>query len=215
MADGRRSVWERLDTPTKVIGAIVATIATAATAFVAIAGNPFAHSNDAAVNATPAALAATQIQKCLRAHAMKSPRMTVAPVMQQHAVFKRCDWPPISDTSTDGYSEVDLNYKSVPHRSDADLYDTVDLIQAPCDTIEVTYYYAIMGGREFATQRIEPGRLYLVRSVEPRPRKFRTVIVELDSEPTDVADLIPRVPNGRTFTVLHSGSYAAYDAHCG
>ena len=178
-----------------MIGAIVATIATAATAFVTIAGNPFAHSNNPAVNATPAALAAKQVQKCLAAHAMRSPRMTSG--TYEHRVFKRCDWPPISDTSTDGYSEVDETNKSVPHRDDSDLYDEVDLIQAPCDTISVTYYYALMGGREFVTQTIEPGRLYLVRSVQPKPRKFRTVIVQMDSEPTDVTQLIPPLSNGR------------------
>jgi hypothetical protein len=212
MEGSRKGFWERLDTPTKVIGAIVATIATAATAYITIAGNPFVNSNGPVVDATPAALAAKQVEKCVANHGMQSPRVTAG--TEQHRAYKRCDWPPISDTSTDGFSEVDLTYKTVPNRYDSDLYDVVDIIKAPCDTIDVTYFYALMGGREFVTQKIEPGRLYLVRSINPKPDKYRTVIVQMDSEPTDVTTLVPPPTTGRTFTILHSGSYAPYDAHC-
>src|SRR4051794_30826148 len=122
--------------PTKVIGAVVAAVVAVATTYVAVAGNPFAPSAaDQQAATDPAAVAAHQVQRCLSTHAMRSPRVTVGQPAH-HLRFRRCDWPPLTDTSTDGYSEINDFARAIPGKLGADAYNTVDRLALPCDTAQ-------------------------------------------------------------------------------
>jgi hypothetical protein len=208
------SRWERLDTPTKVIGGIVAAVVGVITVFLAIAGNPFAPSaEDQAAAKNPAAVAAHQVQRCLQAHGMRSPRVTVGEPAH-HLRFRRCDWPPLTDTSTDGYSEINDFVTEIPGKAGVDLYDSVDRFTLPCDTAQVTYVLAQTGAREFVSRSVASGRLYLVTDVEKGNVMPRLIIKQLNFAPDDVSRYVAPPSNARELFILHTGHFQPFDAVC-
>lgn len=203
--------WERIDTPTKVIGGVIATAALVVTTYIAVAGNPWATSApDQQAQTNTNAVASRQVQRCLKAHGMKSPRVSVPwPNMDdlKKLTFRRCEWPPRTDTSTDGYSEI-VDYDKTINQPNAAEFNTIDRIAAPCDEIKITYVYEKMGTRSFVpSKQLERGQLYLVT--------FRAV-KRLDQIPREAARYVPigAPSDARTFFVLHSADYVPFDAAC-
>jgi hypothetical protein len=207
------SVWERLDTPTKVIGAAVAALAAAVSTYLAVAGNPFSPSPaDQQAQTDPAAVAARQVQRCQTAHGMRSARVTIGQPAHQLR-FQRCDWPPLTDTTTDGYSEIVDSVRRIPGRSNSQAFDVVDQINAPCDEVNMTYLLAQTGGRQFVSRRLQRGRVYLVNGAV-RQGRLRLSLQLLDVVPLAALRYIPDARNDRRFFVLHSGHFQPFDAVC-
>jgi hypothetical protein len=210
----RRGFWERLDLPTKVIGALVVAAGAAVSVYVGVAGNPFAASTaDEQARSDPAAVAARQVQRCMAAHDLRAPRVTVGlPV--RRLTFQRCDWPPLTDTSTDGYSEIVDAVSQVPGLANAAPFNKVDRFAAPCDEITVTYVLAQSSTREFVSRRLERGRVYLATGV-PGKGRTRLVLQRLNFVPAEAWRFIPaEISNDRIFFVLHSGHFQPFDATC-
>jgi hypothetical protein len=209
-----RSFWDRIDKPTKVVGACVAIGVAVITTYLAVAGNPFAPSaSDSLARSEPAAVAARQTQRCLVAHKMHSPRVTVGSTIRRLR-FRRCDWPPITDTSTDGYSEIVDFIRPIPGLKNAALFDEVDRYTAPCDAINVTYVLAQTGSREFVSRRLARGRLYVATTIAVGKYRYRLVLRQLNEIPGAAVTYIPNPSNAREFFVLHSGHFQPFDATC-
>src|SRR4051812_8927997 len=103
MTNERRRLWDRLDTPVKVVGAVVAILVAGVTTYFLVrdkvsSPNP----TDVAAATSPAAVAARQIKKCMAHHGMRAPRVTSGQLLDRRLVFKRCDWLPLVSTSSDG-----------------------------------------------------------------------------------------------------------------
>jgi hypothetical protein len=206
--------WNRLDTPAKVIGGVVATGAAIITTYIAVAGNPFASSAaDQAAQTDPHAVAAHEVKRCMTEHQMHSPVGTVASgnylAGNVVMIFRRCDWPPIADTSTDGYSQI-VDRIAETNASNAAPFDEVDKLSAPCGRITVTYLLAQGGANDFVSRRLERGRIYLAVA----PALGRLALKQLNQIPEGALKYIPPPSNAQLFLVLHSGHFAPYDATC-
>jgi hypothetical protein len=164
--EGKPSLWERLDTPTKVIAAIAASIAALVGAVAA--GAAFFGGNDKTIVVRPSGtspVAGQRIKTCMRRHHLRSPRVSVGARNDTNITFKRCDWPPVVESSTDGYTEV-WNHKQDLPRPASDPYSVVSTFRAPCDQLDVTFVLDHMETRQFTSRRLDRGRLYQVDGVQ-------------------------------------------------
>jgi hypothetical protein len=166
------SFWERLDTPTKVIAAIAASIAALVGAGGVVAGAVFFGGDDKTVVVRPTLTAAAatplageRIKTCMERHHLRSPRISVGARTDANITFKRCDWPPVVESSTDGYTEV-WNHKQDLPRPASDPYSVVSTFRAPCDQLDVTFVLDHMETRQFTSRRLDRGRLYQVDGVQ-------------------------------------------------
>jgi hypothetical protein len=223
-AGGRESLWERLDRPTKVIGTIVAAAASLvgiAAIVVAIIGNPFSEDRFAAeADRDPAAITVHQVQRCMDRHGLRAPEVHIdsltrkikRPVFRTRSrlVFKRCDWPPITSTSTDGYTEVRDDVRWIPGKVAADMFAETDTLRASCDKLDLTFALLHMSGRQFRTSRVEAGRVLGV-AVGVRKGAPALAIRPLKEVPDYAA--IP-LPSAGVFHVLRGGHINLFDARC-
>jgi hypothetical protein len=213
-------LWDRLDTPTKVVAAIAGTIAALAAA--AATGAALFGGNDKAVIVQPkvavspaAPNAADRVGLCMLAHHLRAPRVSVGlsgggiTYPRHTAKLRRCDWPPLTNSSTDGYTEVSVREFDLPKPASAP-YNILGRFRASCDQLDVTFVLVHMFSRLFTSKRLAPGRIYQVDGVS------RSVLIRaLDRVPQDVESLVP-LPSGRppTFYVLYSLHFGLFDAHC-
>jgi hypothetical protein len=212
----KSSFWERLDLPVKVMGGVVALVATALGAYVAVAGNPFAHNPaDAEAQTNPAAVAARQVEKCMHRHDMASPHvMTGSQSLSNHFSIERCEWPPVTTTAPDGYTNIVDGITSLPKPSSS-LYNIVERLRAPCDDLSATFVHDFMGVRLFVSRRLQAGRAYLVAESGPNVNRSVLTIKLLQLIPEDVANLVP-LPSSTTstFFALHTDHIGLFDARC-
>lgn len=209
--------WERLDTPTKVVAAVVAIIGglvgAAATGAALFGGGKETVVVVPTVPPVQAPVAAQRITDCMRVHNMSTPRLAVGLPRGPKIVFKRCDWPPLVKSSADGYTEVRAERTELP-RGNA-WNNTLDAFHGPCDRMDVTFVHVHMGERRFVSRRLAVGRLYDITWVaKPRHRPVLRLLNRLPEElweydvPTPSAD-------SRQFHVFYSGHFWLFDAHCG
>jgi hypothetical protein len=205
----RASLWERIDVPTKVVSAIIAAmsgLAALVAAGLVIVGNPFsADPQEVAAGNNPAALVARQVNRCMRAHHLRSPRVRV-PSEGNPRAFRRCDWPPLTTTSTDGYSEVRNAVVYIPHRSAADRVDAVHVLRADCATLDINFLMAHMDARIFRQTRLREGHL-----IEVALSNGKVAVRPLRSAPPVRG--VPSAAAG-TFTVVKNSNIGIFDARC-
>jgi hypothetical protein len=214
------SFWERLDTPTRVLLAIVGIVG-GVVAGVASGAAFFSHGKTKTVIVAPASPAppgrGEHLALCMLRHHLRAPRISVgvAPYgiafPENRAVFKRCDWPPLTASSADGYTEVRVRNRDLP-KGNAEPYNTVAIFRAPgCDRVDVTFVLDHMFVRQFTNGRLAGGHLYQVMG-NPGGR---VAVRELNRVPSDVTSIVP-LPNESplSFYVLYSGHFALFDAHC-
>jgi hypothetical protein len=142
---------------------------------------------------------------------MRTPRVTVGTRNANRLVFKRCDWPPRTASSEDGYSEV-VNTSTDLHRGAAEEYSDLDSLQGGCDRIAVTYVLDHMFAREFVSGVLRVGRLYVVTTTAQNGEPV-VIVRRLNEAPPDVQlKLAP--PSRNRIDVLRSGHVALFDARC-
>jgi hypothetical protein len=207
-----RGVWERLDLPFKVIGAAVAILGGLIGAYIAI--NPFGDSpEDLAARTSPSAVAAHQVARCMRIHGMRTPRTQVVsgePGVLRKRVFRRCEWPSPVTTSADGYTEVGETTAYL-RRANADLFNEVHTLRAPCTRLRISFVINHMSGRTFRDTTLTEGRVMLA-TTEGSGRRYPGLSVRvLDSVPAGVD--VP-APKPGVFHVLQTGHIELLDAQC-
>jgi hypothetical protein len=216
--------WERLDSRTQFVATVVGILvglAGLATASLTIFGNLFPPDpTDVAASTAPSAIAQHEVQVCMKRHAMGAAQVSIGPTYgkgSERFIVEHCDWP--SSTSADGYTRF-VNKAVTLRKPSADLYNTVDRIDAPCRNVSATYVSDHMGIREFVTRRLQVDRVFLVSEhvVPSRTEKSgRTVvsIQRLDEVPLDVAQLVPPPSTNSTLVfVLHSDHIGLFDVSC-
>jgi hypothetical protein len=205
-------LWERLDTPTKVISAIAASIAAlvgaAATGAAFLGDHKTVVVRPSVIVSRSSPLAGQRISTCMQRHHMRAARISIGVPYAHNITFKRCDWPPLVPTSTDGFTAVSTHVVNLP-KPEAAPYNMVETFRAPCDQLDVTFVLDHMSLRQFTSHRLALSRIYEVDGVP----KGSLAIRLLDQVPSDVN--IPLPSEGpRAFYVLHSGHFALFDAHC-
>jgi|SRR5215211_1211582 len=227
--------WERLDLRIKVIGAVVAILAATVAIAVGIKELLFDDSAgpttpsitdrvaagqqldpaEAAALADPAAVAARQINRCMRRHKLPAPRVRVgATGTATLYVFKRCDWPPLSQPSSDGYSEIRTQVTTIPGKGAADVYNEIDTIRAPCSELVLTFALIHMGERQFKSARLLPGRVLGVTTVEGADRRPAISIALVKNPLQSPAGVDIPGPFPDRFHVLRTGHIDPFDARC-
>jgi hypothetical protein len=213
-------MWRRIDPPVKVIVAIMGLVVTLGGVVVATFGNPFASDpRDAAAFTTPAALAAYQINKCMRAHQMSAqsqivelrrPRRGTRFENTWRTQYRRCDWPPSSPAHLDGYTEITSDGGWIRGKVAADQYAVFEQMLAPCDELVLTFVIGHMNARTFGTIRLRQARLAgAFGSWDGRRNSVAPHL--MDHVPVDVA---PRFDLDDRFNVLHGGHLNVYDVRC-
>jgi hypothetical protein len=164
-------------------------------------------------SADPAA--SSRIAECMLSHQLRATRVSTGigvggiAYPANAARFRRCDWPPLPETAPDGYSEVRVKNFQLP-RPNAAPYNNVARFRAPCEKIDVSYVLDHMFSRQFVTRRLQSGKVYVVEFNESR-----VAIQQLARVPDDATAAVPPpVPDPPTFSVLYSGHFALFDAHC-
>jgi hypothetical protein len=195
-----------------IVGGLLAAIVTGATLF----GHD--KTQTVIVASPPAAVPGRteRIAKCIRRHGLRAPRVSVGitgvgvAYPRNEAMFKRCDWPSLTPSSTDGYTEVRVRNTDLPKPAAA-AYNTVAAFQAQCDELDVTFVLNHMALRQFTSGRLLLDRIYEVDGQAGAALKIR----QLDRVPADVSRLIPLpTASAQAFYVLYSGHFALFDAHC-
>lgn len=203
----RTGVWDRLDTPMKVISAAVVILGAVVGALFAVTGDPFSDPvEEIEARKSPSAVAAHQIDKCMRKHQMPTRRVIVGRSYARARVHKRCDWPPLTATSRDGYSEVTELVAYLP-RAAAEPYNAVHTLRASCARLGVSLVLNHMFGRVFRDVTIREGRVMLATTDARR----RVVIRRLDRVPDDVR--IPD-PQSGVFHVLKTVHISLLSVRC-
>jgi hypothetical protein len=216
--DRRKRVWDRLDTPTKVIAAVAGSIAALAGAVTAGAAL-FSHDKTLIVQPSVGSAAPNAPQRiagCIRRHRLGAPRVSVGisgggiTYPRHSAIFKRCDWPPLTPGSRDGYTEVRVQDVDLPKPAAAP-YNTLGTFRAQCDQLDVTFVLDHMLARLFTSKRLDLSRIYEVGGAANGSLRIR----QLNQVPSDVMSFVP-LPTATppTFYVLYSGHFALFDAHC-
>jgi hypothetical protein len=214
----RQGFWDRLDTPTRVVLAIVGILGGllgAAATGAAFFGQD--NGKTVIVASLPSAVPdrAQRIAACMRSHRLRAARVSVGVPGDSGSpardfVFKRCDWPALTPGSTDGYTEVRVRNIDLP-KGNAAPYNTVSKFRAQCEKLDVTFVLDHMSLRQFTSSRLAVSRIYEVDGVANGSLSIR----ELRQVPADVDVLIPLpTANPPTFYVLYSGHFALFDAHC-
>jgi len=201
----RPGLWDRLDTPTKVVAAGVTSVAAILGGYLAFFGSPLAEDPADPVEATPEAIAARQVQRCMNRHDLPTPRVQEHSRDRSETRFKRCDWPPLT-TSLDGYSEVRDEIQPIPGRDNAHRYNEVHTLRGTCDELRLTFLQNHMDQRVFRTTELQLGRLIAVTEGLRRGRP--TVFIRrLSRVPTDVRLAMPssNAFATDTFNVLKAG----------
>jgi hypothetical protein len=208
-------LWSRVNVTVRVaFAAVTALIVTAGAAF-AIVGNPFAQDpRAAAAMRTSAAIAAYQLQKCRQRHRLGQgvvlETTTFSHDLPATRVFQRCDWPPATSSSADGYTTVKDQITWYPHKSAGDDFDALHQLTAPCERLSASFVVFQMLGRSYRDVVLRPGPLYLVTTVAKRDAPA-VGVRELQSIPVGVT-LPP--PDQDGFFVLLSGHMELVHARC-
>lgn len=148
-------------------------------------------------------------------HHLPAPRVQQRSSDRTGTRFKRCDWPPLTTTSLDGFSEVRDDMEPIPGRGNAHRYNEVHTLRAACDQLRLTFVQTHMDQRVFRTTELALGRLIAVTEGLRRGRS--TVFIRrLSSVPTDVRVAMPssNAFGTDTFNVLKTGHIELLDAHC-
>jgi hypothetical protein len=157
-----------------------------------------------------------RIAGCIRRHRLGAPRVSVGisgggiTYPRHSAIFKRCDWPPLTPGSRDGYTEVRVQDVDLPKPAAAP-YNTLGTFRAQCDQLDVTFVLDHMLARLFTSKRLDLSRIYEVGGAANGSLRIR----QLNQVPSDVMSFVP-LPTATppTFYVLYSGHFALFDAHC-
>jgi hypothetical protein len=205
----RGGFWSRLDTPTKVLAAIVVTVTAVGGWFVAIFGNPFADDpRDVEARRDPTAVAARQVAKCMESHHLHAP--TEVDLSVHRVTFRRCDWPSVV-RSGDAYSEIVDSVLYLP-KYNAAAYNTIDTFRASCEHLDVTYVLDHMSGRQFIQGLLNVERVFLV-GFHNNGQRSTLALERLDRVPEDVHLPLPSATS-RSFYVLRSGHFSLFEAKC-
>jgi hypothetical protein len=203
-----RGFWDRLVNPSTVIAATIGTLVGVVTIVAFFRGGDKTVVVRSGGGALSSPLAGQRIKNCIRRHHLRAPRVSVGGRNDGNVTFKRCDWPPLVQSSTDGYTEVWSHNHELPKPAAAP-YNTVSTFRAPCDQLDVSFVQDHMEFRDFTSRRLERGRIYEVAGVPGQSVAIRV----LDQVPPDVKIPLP-TEGGNGFYVLYSGHFALFDAHC-
>jgi hypothetical protein len=210
--------WERLDAPTKVVAALVGVAVPIVGAILVILGNPFSASpEELEARKSAAAVARNQIEKCKKSHELGSEhveereRTKVVPILDIQRTFKRCEWPPPSTTSADGYTEIADEVTHYLHRGAALEWNVLHALTAPCERLDVSLVLHHMTSRSFRNAPLRPGPVYLAAQdvVNDAPT---LAMQRLERVPPEV-ELPPPADEG-TFLLLLNGHTELLGARC-